>query len=133
MDQSLSDHIKQLNTQQYKNQCRYIAKKLISMEPNDIKYLTFLRKLQIIFTGLPYIAFASMKDLEIESEKSCNHCFNSDVFDEYFCHKIEAHITIFCKRTSRDEYLLTIPLKNNLEDITSTINIKDKDLQHYLS
>ena len=74
-----------------------------------------------------------MKDLEIESKKSYNHCFNSDVFDEYFFHEIEAHITIFCKRTSRDEYLFTIPLKNNLEDITSTINIKDKDLQHYLS
>ena len=51
--------------------------------------------------------------------------FNSNMFDEHFFHKIEAHITIYCKRTSQDEYLVTIPIKNNLEDITTNIEINN--------
>ena len=47
------------------------------------------------------------------------------MFDEYFFHKIEAHITIYCKRTSQDEYLVTIPIKNNLEDISTYIRINN--------
>ena len=42
-----------------------------------------------------------------------------------FFHKIEAHITIYCKRTSQNEYLVTIPIKNNLEDIFTNIRINN--------
>ena len=48
-----SKHITKLNRLSYKDQCAHIAKKLISMEPDDISHLTFLKKLQIILTDLP--------------------------------------------------------------------------------
>ena len=47
------------------------------------------------------------------------------MFDNYFFHKIEAHIPIYCKRTSQDEYLATILIKNNLEDISTIIRINN--------
>ena len=37
-----------------------------------------------------------------------------------FC-SIETHIIIYSKRVSQDEYLVKIPIKNNLEDITTII------------
>ena len=43
MESSLSKHITELNKLSYKNQCVCIAKKLISMEPDDISHLTFLK------------------------------------------------------------------------------------------
>ena len=43
MESSLCKHIKELNKLPYKNQCVYAAKKLISMEPDDIKRFTFLK------------------------------------------------------------------------------------------
>ena len=41
MESSLSKHITELNKLLCKDQCVYIANKLISMEPDDITHLTF--------------------------------------------------------------------------------------------
>ena len=125
MDSSLSKHITELNKLSYKDQCVYIAKKLISMEPDDIAHLTFLKKLQIILIDLPDTFNDFIKDSSIGDEGGCNYCFSSNMFDDYFFHKIEAHITIHCKSISQDEYLVTIPIKNNLKDITTIIKINN--------
>ena len=125
MEASLSKHISEVNKLSYKDQYVYIAKKLISMEPDDIIHLTFLKKLQIILTDLPTTFNDFIKDSNIGDEGGCNYCFNSNMFDEHFFHKIEAHITIYCKRTSQDEYLVTIPIKNNLEYIFTNIRINN--------
>ena len=66
-----------------------------------------------------------IKDSSIGNEGECNYHFNSNIFDEHFFHKIEAHITIYCKRVSQDEYLVTIPVKSNLEDIFTKIRINN--------
>ena len=47
------------------------------------------------------------------------------MFNDYFFHKIEAHIPIYCKRTSQDEYLVTIPIKTNLGDIFTNLRINN--------
>ena len=125
MESSLSKHITELNKLSYKDQCVYIAKELISMEPDDIVYLTFFKKLQIILTGLPDPFNDFIKDSSIGNEGECNYHFNSNIFYEHFFHKIEAHITIYCKRVSQDEYLVTIPVKSNLEDIFTKIRINN--------
>ena len=95
------------------------------MEPDDIAHLTFFKKLQIILTDLPDTFNDFIKDSSIGDEGGCNYCFNSNMFDEHFFHKIEAHITIYCKRTSQDEYLVAIPIKSNLEDIFTNIRINN--------
>ena len=80
MELSLSKHITQLNKLSYKEQCVYIAKKLISMEPDDISHLTFLKKLQIILIDLPDTFNDFIKDSSIGDEGGCNYCFNSNMF-----------------------------------------------------
>ena len=125
METSLSKHITELNNLSYKDQCVYNKKKLISMEPDDITHRIFFIKLQIILTDLISTFNDFIKDSSIGDEGGCNHCFNSNMFDDYFFHRIEAHIIIYCKRTSQDEYLVTIPIRNNLEDITSIIKINN--------
>ena len=125
MESSLSKHITELNKLSYTEKCVYIAKKLISVEPDDISHLTFFKKLQIILIDLPDTFNDFIKDWSIGDEGGCNYCFDSNMFEDYFFHKIEAHIAIYCKRTSQDEYLVTIPIKNNLEDITTNIEINN--------
>ena len=95
------------------------------MEPDDIAHLTFLKKLQIILIDLPYTFNDFIKDSSIRDEGGCNYFFNSSMFDEYFSHKIEAHITTYYKRTSQDEYLVTILIKNNLKHISTSIKINN--------
>ena len=43
MDASLSNYITELNKLSYKDQGAYITKKLISMQPDDITHLYFLK------------------------------------------------------------------------------------------
>ena len=125
MDTSLSNYITELNKLSYKDQCAYISKKkLISMRPDDITHFTFFKKLQIMLINLPDAFNDSIKNLSIRDKAACNFGVNSNIFDSYFFHTIEAHIIIYCKRISQDEYLVRIPTGNNLEDITTNIKVK---------
>ena len=124
MDTSLSNYITELNKLSYKDQCAYIIKKLISMQPDDITYFTFLKKLQIMLINLSDAFNNFIKVLSTNDKAAFNFSFNSDIFDNYFFHSIHARIIIYCKRISQNEYLVRVPIKNNLEDITTIIKIK---------
>ena len=124
MDASVTNHIKELNKLTYKDQCAYIAKKLISMRPDDITRFTFLKKLQVMLINLPDGFNDFIKVLSNSDEGAFNFGFNSNIFGNYFFYSIEAHIIIYCKRVSQDEYLVKISIKNNLEDITTIIKMK---------
>ena len=97
------------------------------MEPDDISHLIFLKKLQIILTDLPITLDYLIKKSNIGYEGGCNYCFNSNMFDDCFLHVIGAHIPIYCQRTSQDEYLVTIPIKYNLDYIFITIKINNNN------
>ena len=125
MESSLSKHITELNKLSCKDQRVDIGKKLTSMKPDDIAYLTFFKKLQIILTDLSDVFNDFIKDSIIGDEGGCNYHFNSNMFDEHFFHKIETHITICCTRISQDEYLVTILIKSNLEDIFTNVKINN--------
>ena len=124
MDTSLSNYITELNKLSYKDQCAYITKKLISMQPDDITHFTFFKKLQIMLINLPDAFNDFIKVLSTSDKAAFNFGFNSNIFDNYFFYTTEAHIMIYCKIISQDEYLVRIPIKNNLEDITTIIKIK---------
>ena len=81
MDTSLTNHIKDLNKLSYKDQCAYIAKKLISMRPDDITHLSFLKKLQVMLTNLPDAFNDFVKVLSNSEGGAFNFGFNSNIFD----------------------------------------------------
>ena len=124
MDASLSNYVTELNKLSYKDQGAYITKKLISMERDDITHFTFFKKFQIMLINLPDAFKDFIKVLSTSDKGAFNFGFNSNIFDNYFFYTIEAHIMIYCKIISQDEYLVMIPIKNNLEDITTIIKMK---------
>ena len=124
MDVPLTKYVTKLNKLSYKDQCMYITKKLLSMEPDDITYYIFFKKLQMMLIDLPDIFNDFIKKISIGDIGTHNYYFNSCIFDDYFFHKIKAHISIFYKRLTQDKYLINIPVKGCLEVITITIKIK---------
>ena len=71
MESSLSKHITELNKLSYKDQCAYIAKRLISMEPDDITHPTFFKKLQIILIDIPLQILKMREDVIIVLVSIC--------------------------------------------------------------
>ena len=69
---------------------------------------------------IPHTFNNFIKYLNIVSQREFNYCFNKNKFDQFF-HKIEAYITIYCRRISQDEYLVTIPIKNSFQLISTII------------
>ena len=124
MDTPLSNYITELYKLSYKDQCAYITKKLISMQPDDITYSTFFKKLQIMLINLPDTFNDFIKVFSTNDKAAFSFGFNSDMFDNYFFHSIKGHIIIYCKRISQDEYLVRVPIKNNLGDITAIVKTK---------
>ena len=123
MDVPLTNYVTKLNKLSYKDQCMYINKKLLSMEPDDISYHTFFKKLQMMVIDLPGIFNDFIKNISIGDIVTYNYSFNSCMFDDYLFHEIKAHISIFYKRLKKDEYLVNIPVKGSLKDITTIIKI----------
>ena len=124
MDIPLTKYGTKLNKLKYKDQCMYITKKLLSMEPDDISYYTFFKKLQMMVIDLPGIFNDFIKDTSVGDIGKYSYSFTSCMFDDYFFHKIKAHISIFYKRLTQDEYLINIPVQGSLEVITTNIKIK---------
>ena len=52
---TLEERIKEFNELEYRDQCRYIVNKLISLEYVDIMHTVFFKRLQIILRNLPLI------------------------------------------------------------------------------
>ena len=84
MDASLSNYITEINKLSYKDKGAYITKKLISMEPDDITYFIFFKKLQIMLINLPDAFKDFIKVLNTSDKGAFNFGFNSNVFDNYF-------------------------------------------------
>ena len=45
--------IEEFNYLGYNNQCEYIKNKLLSLDLDDIQYIMFYKKLQVLFNDLP--------------------------------------------------------------------------------
>ena len=52
---TLEERIKEFNELEYRDQCRYIVNKLISLEYIDIMHTVFFKRLQIILRNVPLI------------------------------------------------------------------------------
>ena len=66
MNKETAEHLDNLNNLEYIDQCKYIAKKIITTM--DDEYLKCFKMLQATFIEIPYIAFILMKDLKIGYE-----------------------------------------------------------------
>ena len=68
----ITEYIIHINCLNYNNQCKYIKKKLSSVDSSDISHIIFFKKLHVIFHRLPgYLA-----ELHIKVNERGQHLFN---------------------------------------------------------
>ena len=97
MNKETAEHLDNLNKLEYMDQCKYIAKKIITTM--DDEYFNFFKKLQAIFIEIPYIAFILMKDLKIGYEDEDKYYLNETVNEKYFVlNSKKTYITISIKK-----------------------------------
>ena len=84
MDVPLTKDVIKLNKLPYKDECMYITKKLLSMEPDGVAYYIFFKKLQMMLIDLPGISNDFIKKISIGDRGTYNYYFNSCIFDDYF-------------------------------------------------
>ena len=94
------------------------------MELDDVTYYKFFKELQMMLIDLPGILHDFIKNISIGDIGTYNYHFNNCIFDDYFFHKTKAHIPTFYKRLTEDKYLVNIPVKGCLENITTIIKRK---------
>ena len=130
MNKETSEHLDNLSKLEYIDQCKYIAKKIITTM--DDEHLKFLKKLQAIFIEIPYTAFILMKDLKIGYEDEHRYYLDETANDKYFVLTTKkTYITISIKRISSIEYVIRTPIKNKLT-ISSNININNMAMHYFI-
>ena len=92
----------------YNKQCEYIQNKLLSLDLYEIKYITFFKKLHVLYTDLPSHLNKISKD-----NKSYMYNFNGVLGnnDGYFC-ITRGFIHIKYKRLIDNIYSVKIPIRN---------------------
>ena len=78
----------------------------------------------MMLIDLPGIFNDFIEKISIGDIGTHSYYFNSCIFDDYFFHKIKAHISILYKRLTHDKYLINIPVKGCVENMTTIMKIK---------
>ena len=71
----LVEYIMQINCLNYNNQCKYIKKKLLSVNIYDTWHIMFFKKLKVILQKLPVY----LKEIDVNINEEANSLF------EFFC------------------------------------------------
>ena len=68
----ITEYIVQINTRNYNSQCKYIKKKLLSVDSHDISRIIFFKKLHVIIHNLP----GYFTELDIKIDEQVQRWFN---------------------------------------------------------
>ena len=71
----LAEYIMQVNCLNYNNQCKYIKKKLLSIDIYDTRHIMFFKKLKVILQKLPVY----LKEIDVNINEEANSLF------KFFC------------------------------------------------
>ena len=117
-------YIVQINCLNYNNQCKYVKKKLLSVDFCDINYIMFFKKLQVILQKLPVY----LTEIDIKINEEGNHLFNFfyELDDRsYFKNSkdTEGFIRVNYIKLSNNLYQISVAVKNTPIPVISYINI----------
>ena len=117
-------YIVQINCLNYNNQCKYVKKKLLSVDFRDINRIKFFKKLQVILQKLPVY----LTEIDIKINEEGNHLFNFfyELDDRsYFKNSkdIEGFIRVNYIKLSNNLYQISVAVKNTPIPVISYINI----------
>ena len=117
-------YIVQINCLNYNNQCKYVKKKLLSVDFRDINRIKFFKKLQVILQKLPVY----LTEIDIKINEEGNHLFNFfyELDDRsYFKNSkdIKGFIRVNYIKLSNNLYQISVAVKNTPIPVISYINI----------
>ena len=117
-------YIVQINCLNYNNQCKYVKKKLLSVDFRDINRIKFFKKLQVILQKLPVY----LTEIDIKINEEGNHLFNFfyELDDRsYFKNSkdTEGFIRVNYIKLSNNLYQISVAVKNTPIPVISYINI----------
>ena len=120
----ITKYIVQINCLNYNNQCKYVKKKLLSVDFRDINRIKFFKKLQVILQKLPVY----LTEIDIKINEEGNHLFNFfyELDDRsYFKNSkdTEGFIRVNYIKLSNNLYQISVAVKNTPIPVISYINI----------
>ena len=120
----ITKYIVQINCLNYNYQCKYVKKKLLSVDFRDINRIKFFKKLQVILQKLPVY----LTEIDIKINEEGNHLFNFfyELDDRsYFKNSkdTEGFIRVNYIKLSNNLYQISVAVKNTPIPVISYINI----------
>ena len=107
----ITKYIVQINTRKYNSQCKYIKKKLLSVDTCDISRIIFFKKLHVILHNLPgYFA-----ELDTKIDEEGQHWFNvwDELHDDSYFDDYDGVIRINYIKLTNNIYQISVPVKNS--------------------
>ena len=117
----ISEYILEIRCLNHNNLKEYLENKLLSIDPFDITYTVFFKKLYVLLQNLP--EYLNKLDLKINKNKDHFVNFWTDFLDNKYFYDTKGYIRINCLKLSNNGYLVSIPIKNGRKVI---LNIEIK-------
>ena len=120
----ITEYIVQINSLNYNKQCKYVKKKLLSIEICDITDIMFFKKLQIILKKLPIY----LKEIDVEINQKGYQLFKFfyELDDKsYFTDDevISGFVKVNYTKLSDNMYQIDVSVKKSPIPIISYINV----------
>ena len=117
----ISEYILEIRCLNHNNLKEYLENKLLSIDPFDITYTVFFKKLYVLLQNLPEY----LNELDLKINKNKDHFVNfwTDFLDNKYFYDTKGYIRINCLKLSNNGYLVSIPIKNGRKVI---LNIEIK-------
>ena len=106
----ISEYILEIRCLNHNNLKEYLENKLLSIDPFDITYTVFFKKLYVLLQNLP--EYLNKLDLKINKNKDHFVNFWTDFLDNMYFYDTKGYIRINCLKLSNNGYLVSIPIKN---------------------
>ena len=117
----ISEYILEIRCLNHNNLKEYLENKLLSIDPFDITYTVFFKKLYVLLQNLQEY----LNELDLKINKNKDHFVNfwTDFLDNKYFYDTTGYIRINCLKLSNNGYLVSIPIKNGRKVI---LNIEIK-------
>ena len=117
----ISEYILEIRCLNHNNLKEYLENKLLSIDPFDITYTVFFKKLYVLLQNLQEY----LNELDLKINKNKDHFVNfwTDFLDNKYFYDTKGYIRINCLKLSNNGYLVSIPIKNGRKVI---LNIEIK-------
>ena len=104
----ITKYILQVNISHYNKQCRYVKKKLLSVDSCDISCITFFKKSHVILHNLP--DYLVELDVKIDEKMKCWFDFWDELHDDTHFDDNKRLMQLKCIKLTNNIYQVSFPV-----------------------